>query len=92
MSSCPYCGSTSIRRTRRSGVLDRLCAALARFPYRCGDCKKRFRLRRERLREAPRAESRRRRAAIQAREVAVYLAALAAFSVIALFLTAEHFG
>ena len=40
---CPRCGSASIRRSRRKGLLEFLLHHLLRIaPYRCKDCDARF--------------------------------------------------
>jgi uncharacterized protein with PIN domain len=40
---CPNCGSASIRRSRRNGVIEKiLLKALALHPYRCEECDDRY--------------------------------------------------
>lgn len=40
---CPQCKSTSVRRSARRGIWDRLWAMAARYPFRCEQCTRRFR-------------------------------------------------
>jgi hypothetical protein len=97
--ACPGCGSASTRRSRRQGVADKLCALWGQYPYRCRECSLRFRLEshsarvapdKPRLRQTGRAENRRRRRAVQQRELLLYGFALAAFAVVVLFVTADR--
>ena len=40
--SCPYCQSHEIHRSRLRGILERILAIVLVRPYRCGDCDYRF--------------------------------------------------
>jgi hypothetical protein len=43
MHRCPQCNSERIRRSKRSGFVERIpLTALFLKPFRCGDCKHRF--------------------------------------------------
>lgn len=42
--SCPNCGSEAVLRSRRVGVLERLLGTLYVYPFRCAQCRWRFRL------------------------------------------------
>lgn len=35
---CPRCGSTHLRRSRRTGLIEQVCAAFGVYPYRCHEC------------------------------------------------------
>ena len=35
---CPKCGSTHLRRSRRTGPIEQVCALFGFFPYRCHEC------------------------------------------------------
>jgi hypothetical protein len=96
---CPACGACAIRRSRRQGLIDAVCSLWARFPYRCRDCNARFRLRprtrglgagKPRLHQTVRAENRRRRRAVQRRELLLYGLALAAFAFVVLLVTGDR--
>lgn len=39
---CPHCGSSTVRRSRRRGLRDRVASWLNRWPYRCELCYSRF--------------------------------------------------
>ncbi|HVN06367.1 MAG TPA: hypothetical protein VMT86_18225 [Bryobacteraceae bacterium] len=39
---CPACGWTDVRRSQSRGFLDRLMTLVARVPYRCRSCGRRF--------------------------------------------------
>ena len=39
---CPKCHSEVVRRSRRSGILERLLSALYLYPFRCERCDHRF--------------------------------------------------
>jgi transposase-like protein len=39
---CPHCGSSTVRRSRRRGLRDRVASWLSRWPYRCESCYFRF--------------------------------------------------
>jgi hypothetical protein len=41
--SCPYCRSTNIARSHRRYSLEKPLSILGLWPYRCSDCKARFR-------------------------------------------------
>jgi hypothetical protein len=38
---CSHCGSNSIRRSKRRGVIEKALSIVV-FPYRCRDCDHRF--------------------------------------------------
>jgi transposase-like protein len=40
--SCPKCGWSNIRHSRKSGVVDRALSVFLLVPYRCRDCRYRF--------------------------------------------------
>jgi hypothetical protein len=40
--SCPKCGSESVCRSRRHGIIERLLKTLTVVPFRCEDCSVRF--------------------------------------------------
>lgn len=43
ISECPVCESSSVRRFKRKGFVERICFRLAFvWPYRCKDCDSRF--------------------------------------------------
>jgi hypothetical protein len=91
--ACPHCGSTAIRRSRRHGFVDALCSLWTRLPYRCRECNVRFRRLSHPGRtvdQPQRTENRRRRRAIQRRELLLYSFALAAFAFVVLFVTADR--
>jgi DNA-directed RNA polymerase subunit RPC12/RpoP len=39
---CPYCGSASLRRSRRASWLELLPMSIGSYPFRCLDCSQRF--------------------------------------------------
>jgi proteasome lid subunit RPN8/RPN11/DNA-directed RNA polymerase subunit RPC12/RpoP len=57
---CPRCGSKHIRRSRRTGLIERFRGLLGFFPYRCHECLSRSLLKTADLLEHPRTRSRKR--------------------------------
>jgi proteasome lid subunit RPN8/RPN11 len=57
---CPRCGSKHIRRSRRTGLLERFRGLLGFFPYRCHECLSRSFVKTADLLERPRTRSRKR--------------------------------
>jgi DNA-directed RNA polymerase subunit RPC12/RpoP len=54
---CPRCGSNTVYRSRRRGVIERhLFSAISLRPYRCENCDSRFYLRRMTAQTAGRSE------------------------------------
>ena len=88
--SCPKCKKANIRRSSRT-LVDRLYAILGQNPYRCRDCRTRFRATALPLgKTEARLESRKRRLALRRREFYVYAVATFAFAAIVLFLSTER--
>jgi hypothetical protein len=76
-------------------MADRLHGVFSRFPYRCRECNRRFRLktpigRRTLPKGTGRAGKRQRRRQIQTREALLYGLALLAFAIVAFFVTGER--
>ena len=40
--TCPHCGSATVRRSHRRGVVDRILQMVRFRPYRCQECYNRF--------------------------------------------------
>jgi predicted RNA-binding Zn-ribbon protein involved in translation (DUF1610 family) len=40
--TCPHCGSATVRRSHRRGVVDRILQVVRFRPYRCQECYNRF--------------------------------------------------
>jgi proteasome lid subunit RPN8/RPN11 len=57
---CPKCGSTQLRRSRRTGPIEQVCALFGFFPYRCHECLSRPFLKTSNLLERARSSLRRR--------------------------------
>jgi len=65
---CPKCGSEHLRRSHRTGPIERFCGVFGFHPYRCQECLSRFFLRTssdlvERVRSSPRRRPEERRRA-----------------------------
>jgi hypothetical protein len=39
---CPACHEKQIRRSQRRGLLERLASLVRRYPFRCDNCRYRF--------------------------------------------------
>jgi proteasome lid subunit RPN8/RPN11 len=57
---CPRCGSTHLRRSRRTGPVERVCAVFGFYPYRCHECLSRPFLKTSNLLERARTSRRKR--------------------------------
>jgi predicted nucleic acid-binding Zn ribbon protein len=42
--ACPKCGGALVRRVRRAGLIERLLSVAYVYPFRCGQCFRRFRV------------------------------------------------
>jgi hypothetical protein len=93
--ACKACGSTSVRRSRRSRF-DRIVTAFGYLPYRCRDCRARFYLRApsqptgKRSRPQSRSETRARRRTTLRRELFIYALALVSFAALVFMLVRDH--
>ena len=57
---CPNCGSKHLRRSRRTGPIERFCAVFGFYPHRCHECLSRFFLKTSNLLERVQSIPRRR--------------------------------
>ena len=57
---CPKCGSTHLRRSRRNGPIEQVCALFGFYPYRCHECLSRPFLKTSSLLERARTSRRKR--------------------------------
>jgi len=57
---CPKCGSTHLRRSRRNGPIEEVCALFGFYPYRCHECLSRPFLKTSSLLERARTSRRKR--------------------------------
>ena len=48
---CPFCGSEKTRPAHSRGIFDDILESFGVFPFRCGECRRRFRFRLWKLRD-----------------------------------------
>jgi DNA-directed RNA polymerase subunit RPC12/RpoP len=92
---CPKCGSKRLRRSRRTGPIERLCAVFGFYPHRCHECLSRFFLKisnlLERVQSIPRRrlEERRRVRERTRREVLLWGGGILGFMAILYYLVRD---
>ena len=92
---CPKCGSKHLRRSRRTGPIERFCAVFGFYPYRCHECLSRSLLKTsnllERIQSIPRKrpEERRRVRERTRREVLLWGGGILGFMAILYYLVRD---